>query len=128
MALYEIDPAAANAVAVAMATHALAARHCRKPHQDCNGACHTEKFGNVTQIIQYSIRKQKSCSEAYVVIEIASTYKTRVLVNPERKFFRKNNALSTGSAIPRVSCPASVSLNLSGLEICYFKKRGEDFE
>jgi hypothetical protein len=69
MALYEVDPAAANAVAVAMATHALAARHRRKPHQDCNRACHTEKFGNnVMQIIQ----ENKSCPEAYVLIEIAS--------------------------------------------------------
>jgi hypothetical protein len=66
MALYEVDPAAANAVAVAMATHALAARHRGKPHQDCNRACHTEKCGNVMQIIQ----EKKSCSEACAVIEI----------------------------------------------------------
>jgi hypothetical protein len=72
MALYEVDPAAANAVAVAVATHALAARHRRKPHQDCNRACHTEKFGNAMQITQ----ENKSFSEANVVIEMASNLLT----------------------------------------------------
>jgi hypothetical protein len=60
MALYEVGPAAANAVAVAVATHALAACHRRKPNEDCNRACHTEIFGyNVMQIIQENKVVQK---------------------------------------------------------------------